>query len=286
MGADHGPLQGIRSRERVVAVSTAGAQPWTTALRELWADRELTAAFAARTLKASYKQTFFGFGWAVVRPLVMLVVFIVFFGRVAGFEDDTTSYAAFALSALVGWQLLAAVVGGATYSLVNEATLLRKVYFPRLAPVLGRALANMVQMGVGVATLLVMAPLVDATFSLQLLWLPLLLALILLPALAVGIALAGLSVWFRDFATLSGFLLQVWLFASPVAYPATKIDQLELYSLLNPMVGPLEGMRRVYVDGIAPDAELLVLSGATSLVLAIVALELFRRLEPGFADVI
>ena len=270
----------------VLSVSRPGPLSWSTILGEFVAQRHLVRTFAARSLKSSYKQTFFGIGWAVIRPLIMLVVFIVFFGRVAGFDDDVASYAAFALSALVAWQLLAAIVGGAAFALVNEGALLRKVYFPRLAPILGQALASVVQAGVGVAMLLVLAPVVDGKLTVQLLWLPLLFVAIALPALGCAVALSALGVWFRDFATAAGFLLQIWLFASPVVYPATAIESQSLYAVLNPAVGPLEGVRRVYVDGIAPDFTLLGLSAATSLVIVLAGLECFRRLEPGFADVI
>lgn len=267
--------------------STGGPLRWSAMVGELVRSHELVMTFAKRDLRARYKQTVLGVGWTVIQPLVFLTVFVVFFGRVAGFEDDTQSYAAFALSALVAWQYNAAIVSGASSALASESAVLRKVYFARLAPVVSRVLSSLPPIVVGVVLMIVLAPVVDGRLTIHLFWIPLLVLLLALPALAVAIPLSALGIWFRDFAALVPFFLQIWLFSSPVAYPATTIESNRLlYAFLNPSVGAIDGFRRVYVEGTAPDFELIGAGLITSVALLLIGLEIFRRLEPGFADVV
>lgn len=267
---------------------TSGRSSLGRLLADLVANRGLVAVFAQRTISSRYKQTFLGLGWAVVQPVVALVVFTLFFGRLAGIDPGGGTYAAFALSALVPWQLFAAVVSEGSAALASEASLIRKVAVCNLAIVVGKSGSALVPLGVGLALLAGLGPVVGGRLSPHLLWIPLLVILVALPALALGLALGAVAVWTRDVNFGLPFALQALLFASPVAFPVVNLTAgwRQLYALVNPLVGPLEGMRRVYALGRAPDLGLLACSAGTTLVLALVCLEIYRRLEPGFADVV
>lgn len=267
---------------------TSGRLSMGRLLADLAANLGLAVVFAQRTISSRYKQTFLGFGWALIQPLVALSVFTLFFGRLAGIDPGGGSYAAFALSAVVTWQFFAAVVGEGSTSLASEASLIRKVAVCNLAIVVGKAGAALVPLGVGVALMLVLAPVVGARPGVQLVWVPLLLALAALPALALGVVLGAAAVWTRDVNFGLPFVMQALMFASPVAFPVVRLAPRwrQLYALVNPLVGPLDGMRRVYALGQRPDLGLLATSALASVVLAVVALEVYRRLEPGFADVV
>lgn len=268
--------------------TTSGRLSHVELLGELAANLGLAVVFAQRTISSRYKQTFLGFGWALIQPLVALTVFTLFFGRLAGIDSGGGTYAAFALSALVTWQFFAAVITEGSASLSNEASLIRKVAVCNLAIVVGKALSALVPLGVGIVLMLVLAPVVDAQLGVQLIWIPLLVLLAGLPALAVGVVLGAIGVWTRDVNFGLPFAMQALMLASPVAFPVVHLDARwrQLYALADPLVGPLEGMRRVYVLNQSPDFGLLALSTLSSLVLIGLALEIYRRLEPGFADVV
>ncbi len=281
------PVDGGSGRQPSQFVSTSGPLPLRQLAAETWQRRDIIVTFARRDLQARYKQTVLGVAWAIVQPLIGMIVFVVFFGNVAGFDETTRSYAAFALSSLVGWQLVSSILGTGALAIVNEEALIHKVYFPRLAPLLSRVLSSVPNLLIGVATLLVLTPVVDGRFSVQLLLLPIPAIGLALAAVAVATPIAALSVYLRDFRLLVPFLLQIWLFASPVAYPLTAFSSNQkLYAALNPAVGPLDALRRIYVDATAPDFTLLGLSAASATVILLVGIEVYRRLEPGFADVI
>jgi len=255
--------------------------------RELYRNRELVVTFAERDIASKYKQMVFGIGWAVIQPLITFVTFVIFFGSVIGLNSHDR-YAAFVLSALIPWQFLSGVINQSGRSLIADGHILRKVYFPRLVPVLGKVGVAAVQFGIGLVLLLIMAPLCGAVFSINWLWLPVLGLGILLLALSVAIPLSVLTVWYRDIGILVGFGLQIWMYASPVVYPLTKIPESwrGIYLLLNPAAGLLDGFRRVYAEGSPPDAGIVLTSVLTSLVLLVAGLVVFRKLEATVVDVI
>jgi lipopolysaccharide transport system permease protein len=162
------------------------------------------------------------------------------------------------------------------------------VYFPRESPVLGAIGSYLPDLGIGLALVLLAAPFTDAHLDWTLVFIPLLVLALMLPAVAIAVPVSGLSVYYRDFKYALPFAIQVWLFASPVAYPVTVVDPSWrwLYALANPVVGPLEGFRRVLAIGTTPDWGLLGLSALSALVLLVVGFRVFKRLESGFADVI
>jgi lipopolysaccharide transport system permease protein len=258
------------------------------ALRELWAYRGTILAFAERDVRVKYKQAVLGIAWALLQPLAFLGIFAVFFGRVAKIGGDGVTYVAFALTALLPWSYVATTVSFGANALLNDATLVRKVYFPREVPVLGAAVASIVDFAAGFVAFLVLGPLLGAHLSWTLPLAPLLLLLVALPAVGLALALAALNAYYRDFRYALPLGIQLWMFASPVAYPLSKLppDWQLLYAVLNPVAGPLEGFRRVLGLGVLPSAELLLASVAGGLIWLWLGYRLFKAMEPNFADVI
>lgn len=257
-------------------------------LRELWEYRDVVRAFAGRTLRVRYKESFFGILWVILQPLTLLVPFIVVLGRVAGITGGGVPYAAFAASVVVPWQFVANALNNGTVALVNEGPLIRKVYFPRSAPVAGALVAAGFDLGVG---LILAVPLV-ALLGGQVTWTALLAPLVLLPllvvAFAVSLVLAGLFVRFRDVKFVLPLLTQGLLYASPVAFPVDVVPKRWrlLYAAADPLVGPLDSVRRCLALGQLPDWGLFAASTVTATLLALAALAAFARLQQDVADLV
>jgi lipopolysaccharide transport system permease protein len=269
-------------------VSGGGAFSLRRAAGELWAYRDTVLAFAERNVRVKYKQTLLGALWVVLQPLAFMVVFTVALGRLADVPSAGTTYEAFSLSAFVAWSFVQNAVTQGANSLVADAAFLRKVYFPREVPVVAAQLSAAVDLGVGLLVFYVLGPILGAEIAWTWLLAPLLCAGLFVTATGASLLLAGLNVYYRDFRNALPFLMQLWLFASPVVYPATVIPEewRPLYALVNPAAGFLDSMRRVLTVGQLPDPALLLPSLASTIVLAYVGLRLFRRLEPNFADVV
>jgi lipopolysaccharide transport system permease protein len=257
-------------------------------LRELAAERECVWAFAERYLRLRYKQAILGVGWAIIKPIALFLPFLVFFGGAAGISGGGVSYAAFSLAVLGAWQYVAASVDLGAGALIVDGQLLRKIYFAREAPVVGAAISNLPDLGIGILIALAAAPFTGANLTLNLLWIPLLAVLITLPAFAVALPFSALAVYYRDFKYGMPLVIQLWLFVSPVAYPITTLPQKYQYLMaaVNPVAGPLEGFRRVLAVGEAPNWVLLGMSAASGTILLVFGYWLFKRLERAFADVI
>ena len=258
------------------------------ALRELWSFRGGMLAFAERDVRVKYKQAALGIGWAVVQPLAFMAVFVFAFGHAAKVSGGGSSYAAFTLSALVPWTFLQTGVTFGAQSLLNDSALLRKVYFPREVPVLGAVLSAVVDLGIGLILFFMLGPIFGAHVSPTWLLAPLLALPLALLAGGVGLALAALNVYYRDFRYALPFVLQLWLFASPVAYPLTVVPEQwrNLYVTLNPAAGILDGFRRALALGELPDPVTLSISVAGCAVVVWLGYRIFKRLEPNFADVV
>lgn len=258
------------------------------ALRDLWAFRETTLAFAERNVRIKYKQTIFGVLWVVLQPLAFMGVFTVALGRLADVPSGGVPYAAFSLSAFVAWIFVQTAVTNGANSLVTDAAFLRKVYFPREAAVLAAVLAAGVDFAAGLALFAVVGPLLGAEISFASLLAPVLGIGLVILAVGVSLLLGGLNVYYRDFRVALPFVLQLWLFASPVVYPLTVVPDRwrELYAALNPAAGLLDSFRRTLALGELPDPTLLGLSLASTAVLCAIGYGLFKRLEPNFADVV
>ncbi len=278
-----------RRREPVEHVFDASsASSLGSSLRELADYREVVWAFTARSVRVRYKQALFGVAWAVLQPLALLVLFIVFFGNVVKVPTGGIPYAAFAISALIPWQFISTGVTYGANALVADGHLMRKAYFPREAPVLGGLFSYLPDLGVGLLLVGATAPLTGADFGWRVVYVPVLVLSLVLIAVAVALPLAALTVYYRDFRFALPLAVQVWLFASPVAYPLTRVPERwhNIYAAANPAVGTLEGFRRVLAAGAPPDWSLLGIGTLTASSILLIGYRMFKRLEREFADVV
>jgi homopolymeric O-antigen transport system permease protein len=257
-------------------------------LREVWAYRELLSFFVWRDLKVRYKQTVFGALWAVIQPFALMVVFSLFLGRINGIAPAGVPYPLFAFAGLVPWTLFSQSLIGSSDSLVGASNLIQKVYFPRLllpvAAIGSYLLDFVIAMGVLGLLMLYFGVIPSATA----LWVVPLTALALATSLAVGIGLSALNVRYRDVKHAVPFLVQLWLFASPVAYSADFVPaQWRAIYQLNPMAGVLEGFRWALLgQGSPPPVGAILISAGVTAVVLLLSLAYFRRVERTFADVI
>ncbi len=261
-------------------------------LRDLWQYRELLYFLVWRDIKVRYKQTVLGAAWAIIQPFTTMVVFSLFFGGLAQIPSDGVPYPIFAYAALVPWTFFANGLSGSSDSLVGSANLIKKIYFPRLIIPIAAVLRGVVDFLLAFSVLLVMMLAYQIPLTLSVLTLPFFLLLAFISALGVGLGLSALNVQFRDVRYIIPFLVQIWLFITPVAYPSSLIENEVLRALysLNPMAGVVDGFRWALLGGVnpalrPPDASLLV-STAAALILLVVSLFYFRRMERTFADVV
>lgn len=262
--------------------------PLGQVLRELWAFREVVWAFAERDTRLKYKQAALGGAWAVIQPLVFLMIFVMVFARISRVSEGNVPYAAGALAALVPWFFMQTGVSFAAQALVLDAPMIRKVYFPREAPVLGAVLSAGLDFAIGLSLVLLLEPVLGGRLSWTVLFVvPLWLILSLLVS-GVAMALGALNVYYRDFRYALPVFVQLWMFASPVAYPLAAVpDQWRtLYIFANPAAGLLDGFRRAVAQGQPPDAWLLAVSAAEACAVAWLGYVVFKHVEPAFADVV
>lgn len=255
--------------------------------KELWRYRELIYFLTWRDIKVRYKQAVLGIAWAVLQPLLTMLIFTVIFGVLLKTPSQGLPYPLFALSALLPWQLFATALQRASISLVGNANLITKIYFPRLAIPLSSVMAALVDFGVSFVVLLGVMAYYGLWPGWNILWLVPITLLTLFTALAVGLWLSALNVQYRDVQHMVPFIIQVWMYASPIVYPIETIPEGLWRSLygLNPMVGVIQGFRWALLGGTPPDITMLISSGMV-LVLLISGLFYFRRMEKTFADVV
>lgn len=253
----------------------------------LWQYRELLYFLTWRDLKVRYRQTVLGAAWAVIQPLVTMIVFSVIFGRIARIPSDGVPYPAFAFAALVPWTFFATGVTQAANSLVGSQNLIRKVYFPRLIIPIAAVLTGVIDLAIAGVVLLALMLGFGIVPGLASLWIVPLVGLAFVTALGVGIWLSALNVRYRDVHYVVPFLLQVWLFATPIAYPSSLLDEpwRTLYAL-NPMVGVVEGTRWALLSTATAPGPLVLVSAAVALFLLVSGSAYFRHVEGTFADVI
>ncbi len=254
---------------------------------ELWGYRELLLFLAWREVRVRYKQSALGIAWVLIQPLITMVLFSVVFGRLAHLPSGALPYPLFVLSGLLPWQLFASSLTRAGGSLVQNANLLTKVYFPRLIIPLAAAIAGLVDFAISLILLVAVLIYYGVRPGWQMLALPLFVMLALLAAIAIGLWLSALNVRYRDIQVGLPFLIQIWFFATPVAYSASLVGGglTRLLYDLNPMASVIQGFRWSLTGGPAPGIQLL---GSTALLLAILigGLIYFRRAEKTFADVV
>jgi lipopolysaccharide transport system permease protein len=264
------------------------AQGWVPLrLSELWRSRELLLIFAWRDLSARYRQTLLGVAWAALQPAIAAAVFTVFIGRVVKVPSDGIPYAVFVLAGMVPWTFFANAVSGSSESLVGSSGVITKVYFPRLVLPLGALGAWIPDFFVATGVLLVTMLAYGITPMWTIVFIPLFALGAALVAAAVGITLAPLNVGYRDVRYVSTLLIQLWMFASPVVYPLSRVPQQfrSLYSL-NPMVGIVSGYRWAVLGLDGPPAGAALVSGALALAALFGGVTYFRRVEHRLADVI
>ena len=281
-----GTTDGVTGQSSQVVIIEARRGWRGLGLAELWSARELMFFFVWRDLKVRYRQTVFGVAWAVMQPLLLMVVFTVSVGRLAGVGPVGIPYPLFAFAGLVPWTLFASSLASASNSMVNSESIITKVYFPRLLLPFAAVGSFVIDFLVAMVVLVLLMAYFGAVPSVAVVWLPLLTLFALVTALGVGTLLAAVNVRYRDVKYVVPFLTQAWMFASPVIYTSALIpnDWHWLYAL-NPMTGVLEGFRWALLGGPRPD-ELILVSAAASVLVFVLALLYFRRTEQTFADVI
>lgn len=256
-------------------------------LKELFEYRELLYFLVWRDVKVRYKQTALGASWAIIQPFFTMVVFSLFFGKLAKIPSDGVPYPIFSFAALVPWTFFASSLTNASNSLVGSSNLIKKVYFPRLAIPIATVLSGLVDLGIAFVMLIAMMLWYGMVPTSNILWLPYLVVLTLSTALGVGLWLSALNVQYRDVKYVVPFLTQFWLFATPVAYPSSLLaGKWRLAYALNPMVGVVEGFRWALLGTRTRPLEIIAVSSITAVVMLVGGAFYFRRMERTFADVV
>jgi len=255
--------------------------------KELWRFRELIYFLTWRDIKVRYKQAVLGVAWALLQPVLTVAIFTIVFGILLQTPSQGLPYPLFAISALLPWQLFANALNRSSLSLVTNANLITKIYFPRLSIPLSAIFAALVDFGVSFVVLIAMMIFYQYMPGWNILWLPVIILFAVLTALAVGLWLAALNVQYRDVQHMVPFLIQVWMYASPIVYPIEIIPEgiwRVLYGL-NPMVGVIQSYRWALLGGDQPDLTMLI-SIVVVLFLLVGGFYYFRRLEKTFADIV
>jgi len=263
----------------------APRRPVWARLINVWHYRELLYFLAWRDIKVRYKQTLLGAAWAILQPLAMMLVFSLFFGRLAHLPSERLPYPVFYYAALVPWTYFATVVTNSTESLVSHQTVITRVYFPRVLLPMSTAVAGLVDLGLAFLTLVGLVAIYGFTPSLRFFWLIPLFALALLTAFTAGLWLSAFNAMYRDVRYMVPFLVQFWLFASPIAYSSSMVPKSwrAIYGL-NPIAGIVEGFRwSLTGSGLAP-GPMLAASAGTVLLLLALGLWYFQRSETTIVD--
>jgi lipopolysaccharide transport system permease protein len=261
---------------------------WTSLkLGELWEYRELLYFLAWRDIKVRYKEAALGASWAILQPLLTMLIFSLFFGRLAKVPSDGIPYPLFSFTALVPWTFFVMAVQQSSNSVVGSANLISKVYFPRLAIPVATVLAAMVDFGISFVVLLGMMIYYRRMPTVHALYVPFFVLLAFLASLGVGLRLSALNVKYRDIRYVVPFLLQFWMFASPIVYPTSMLPARwrTLYAL-NPMVGVVDGMRWSLLGTNTAPGPVIAVSALTTLLFALGGAMYFRKMENRFADIV
>ena len=256
-------------------------------LAEVYEYRRLLAIFTWRDVKARYKQTIAGITWVVIQPIITMLVFTVFFGRWLGVSSGNVPYPVFAFAALVPWTYFVHSLTMASNSIVNQQSVISKVYFPRLLLPMAAVLGGLVDLFTALVVLFPLMLIFGFAPGAEIVALPLFVLLAALTALGVGLWLAAINVRFRDVNHAMPFITQLWLFATPVAYPMSVVpENLRMLYELNPMVAVVEGFRWALTGDNELPLRLLLTSGGVTLLILVTGLYWFRREEVRFADVV
>lgn len=254
---------------------------------ELWDYRELLYFFVWRDIKVRYKQTAIGAAWAILQPFLTMLIFTLFFGKLAHIPSEGLPYPIFSYSGLLPWMYFAASLQGSTNTIIENQRLITKIYFPRLALPLSSVLSGLVDFGISFLMFAAMMVYYQMRPAWTMLWIPAFLLLALLTALGVGLWLSALNAIYRDVRYVLPFLVQFWLFASPVVYPTSLMSQKWRWVYaLNPMTGVIEGFRWALVGHGNPPLRLVAISSGVVLLLLLSGLAYFQKMETTVADVV
>jgi lipopolysaccharide transport system permease protein len=256
-------------------------------LLDVWKYRELLYFLIWRDIKVRYKQTIIGAAWAIIQPFFTMVVFSLFFGWLAKIPSDGIPYPIFSFAALVPWTFFANGLSQSSDSLVSSANLIKKVYFPRLAIPVAAVLSGIVDFMLAFSVLLGMMFFYGIIPTWNIVWLPAFLILTLITSLGVGLWLSAMNVQFRDVRYTVPFLIQFWLFSTPIAYPSSMLSEpwRTIYGI-NPMVGVVEGFRWALLGTNTAPGPIIIVSSMAGFIILISGAFYFRRMEKTFADVV
>lgn len=260
---------------------------WDIDLREIWAYRELLYFFVWRDIKVRYKQTVIGAAWSILQPFMTMVVFSLFFGKLAKIPSHGLPYPVFYYSALLPWMYFAGALQNATNTIIEHQRVITKVYFPRIILPLAAVLSGLVDFGIAFLILIGIMLFYGIIPTLAVLWLPFLMLLAVMTAFGVGLWLSALNAIYRDVRYAVPFLIQFWMFASPVAYPSSLVPERWqwLYGL-NPMAGVIEGFRWALTGQGQPPQSLFAVSVLAVFLVLLGGLIYFRRIEGTIADLV
>lgn len=256
-------------------------------LKDLWEYRELLYFLTWKDIKVRYKQTILGITWAILQPFFTMVIFSLFFGRLAGVPSDDIPYPIFSYSGMVVWLLFANGVTQASNSMVEAANTIKKVYFPRLVIPISSILSGVVDFFLAFVVLIGMMAFYNIWPGLEVLWLPLFLLLAIVTALGVSFWFSAMNVMFRDIRYTIPFIIQAWLFATPIAYSSSMLEGTwrTVYGI-NPMAGVVDGFRWALLGVETRPGPMVAVSACVSIFVLISGLYFFKRMEKTFADVI
>jgi lipopolysaccharide transport system permease protein len=256
-------------------------------LRELWEFRELLYFFAWRDIKVRYRQTVMGVLWAIIQPFFTMVIFSLFFGRLANIPSEGVPYPVFSFAALVPWTFFANALTQASNSLVVNTNMVKKIYFPRLALPIATVLAGVIDFALAFVVLLCIMLYYGLVPTINIIWLPFFALLALVTSIGVSLWLAAMNVQFRDVRYTIPFLTQAWLFVTPIAYPSSLLPETwRIVYGLNPMAGVVEGFRWTLLGTDTAPGKMLIVSTLVAVILLISGAFYFRRMEQSFADVL
>jgi lipopolysaccharide transport system permease protein len=281
-------LDEVRSKQRKPTLRIEPSHGWAPLkIGELWEYRELIYFLAWSNVKIRYKQTVLGAAWAIIQPFMTMLVFSLFFGKLAKVPSDNVPYPVFSFAALVPWTFFSNSLRLASNSLIGSAHLITKIYFPRLAIPIGTVLSGVVDFGVAFLMLLVMMLYYGIMPGERIIWLPLFFILALVAVLGASLWLSALSVEYRDVQHVMPFVLQFWLFATPIAYSSSMLSEpwRTLYGL-NPMVGVVEGFRWALLGVNTAPGLIITISAIAASTTLITGAFYFRRMEKTFADMV
>ena len=256
-------------------------------LNEVWEYRELLYFLIWRDIKVRYKQTIIGGAWAIIQPFFTMVVFSLFFGWLAKIPSDGIPYPIFSYAALVPWMFFANGLSQSSDSLVGNANLIKKVYFPRLTIPTAAVLSGIVDFVLAFSVLLIMMFFYGIIPTWNIVWLPAFLILTLMTSLGVGLWFSAMNVQFRDVRYTVPFLIQFWLFSTPIAYPSSLLSEpwRTVYAI-NPMVGVVEGFRWALLGTNTAPGPIIIVSSMAAFMILVSGAFYFRRMEKTFADVV